>query len=191
MDPYHAFSHGLVVSKIWLCEHLEKIMDTEQIQMPIVKILGGWNNLISFMMLVRRPEGYHSFYSYDLDEKNTNAANGICNTWQIQKPFVNNQTIDVLSMDFSDSIENTIFINCSVDQFISTSWYDTIPKNSLVCMQTTDIVDDAPAWEILQKTKDLTELKTKYHMSKILFEGVKNISYPTLSYNRLMLIGFK
>ncbi len=108
-------------------------------------------------MLVRRPKNYNRITSFDKDESSTKVANMICDMWQIEQPKVTNITQDVLIMDFSKEEKNTIFINCSVDQFISSSWYNTIPEGNIVCMQTTDITDEIPPWEINQRTKDLAE----------------------------------
>lgn len=190
MNPYESFYHGLVLSKIWLCENLEKIIDEHNIINPDVCILGGWHNLLSFIMLTRRPNCYNRIKSYDKDIDATKVANSICDAWVVMDIKVENICVDVYELNFENS-KNTIFINCSVDQFAKLVWYNTIPKGSLVCMQTTDIVDDNTKWEINQKTKDLYELKNKYPLTNVLFEGTKNFDYPSSPYNRLMTIGIK
>ena len=191
-QPYESFYHGLVTSKLWLCEELEKILDARNIDKPVMKILGSWHNLLSFMMIVRRPTLYLKFDCYDKDPECKPIADQICNTWyDIQEPIVRNYTADVLALNFSQEMLNTIFINCSVDQFENSSWYNTITFGRIVCIQTTDIVDDSQDWEILQKTKNLRELKARYPMTEVLFEGTKSMRYKDGSYNRLMLIGIK
>ena len=190
-NPYESFYHGLVLSKLWLCEELEKILDIEGIKKPTVYVLGGWHNLMSFMMITRNPHRYQEFHSYDKDNESTTIANQICDTWKIEEPRVYNHTKNVSLLDFSNS-KNTIFINCSVDQFEDTKWFSTIPIGSIVCMQTTDIIDDNPKWEINQKTKDINEFSDRYNLNTILYSGSKNIKYGhELYYNRLMLIGYK
>lgn len=189
-NPYESFYHGLVVSKLWLCEILESVLDTEGIVKPSVNVLGGWHNLMSFMLVIRDAKRYRELNSYDKDQESTDVANRICDTWRIEEPRIRNHTIDVSLMDFSNT-RNTVFINCSVDQFENTDWYQTIPKGSIVCMQTTDIVDENPPWEINQRTKDLPTLIERYPMTTIMYQGVKNIKYPNMEYNRLMLVGYK
>ena len=189
-NPYESFYHGLVVSKLWLCEELEKILDNDNIVNPSVNVLGGWHNLMSFMMVIRKPKYYKVFNSYDKDLEANEIAYRICDAWRIEEPKIYNHTANVSELDFSNS-QNTIFINCSVDQFESSDWYKTIPIGSLVCMQTTDICDENPPWEINQRTKNINELMERYPMTKILYQGIKNIKYPNLEYNRLMLIGYK
>jgi hypothetical protein len=190
-NPYESFYHGLVVSKIWLCEELEKIMDSHYNVKPVIKILGGWHNLLSFMMITRRPKYYCKFDSYDKDPESKAVADRICDTWRIENPKVENHIINVLELNFSDDPKNTVYINCSVDQFINSLWYNSIPKGCVVCLQTTDIIDDSQDWEIIQKTKNIEEFKSRYPLSTVLFEGVKSNPYKDRSYNRLMLIGIK
>lgn len=191
-NPYESFYHGLVVSKIWLCEELEKITDQLEYNKPHVKILGSWHNLMAFMMLVRRPKGYSWLNCYDMDESAITVADQICNTWiEIEEPHVTNHVADVLKLDFSSDPTDTVYINCSVDQFDNESWYSTIPNGSIVCMQTTDLVDDSQNWDIVQKTKDLNEFTDRYKMSNVIYQGVKKIPYRSGHYNRLMVIGVK
>lgn len=190
-NPYESFYHGLVVSKLWLCEELEKIIDTHKVSNPSIAVLGGWHNLMSFMMVIRRPVFYKEFNSYDKDIEAVNVANKICDTWKYEYPKINNHCENVSLIDFSSNT-NTVFINCSVDQFENTDWYRTIPAGSIVCLQTTDIVGDDLPWEINQQTKDIPELVSKYPMTNVLFSGSKGIQYgDNLLYNRLMVIGFK
>lgn len=190
-NPYESFYHGLVVSKLWLCEELEKILDNDKIIKPSVVVLGGWHNLISFMMVIRRPKFYNEFNSYDKDPDSTDVAYKICDAWKFEEPKIHNHTVDACTIDFKN-LQNTIFINCSVDQFENNIWYDNIPKGSLVCVQTTDIIDENPLWEINQRTKDINEFKQKFKLNQLLFSGVKEIKYgDKIFYNRLMLIGYK
>ena len=187
-NPYEAFYHGLVTSKIWLCEELEKELGDN---IPSVNILGGWHNLMSFIMLVRKPKSYKEINSYDKDPQATEVAYKICDTWRVEEPKVYNHTIDASELDFS-TCTNTVFINCSVDQFNDDKWYKTIPNGSLVCLQTTDIIDDNPPWEINQKTRDITDFLYKYPVDDIIYTGSKRIKYgDNKYYNRLMIIGYK
>lgn len=187
-NPYESFYHGLVTSKLWLCEELEKILDDTK---PAVTILGCWHNLMSFMMIIRKPNSYKEFNSYDKDPEAIEVAHKICDTWKVEEPKVYNHIANVSELDFSKS-SNTIFINCSVDQFEDDKWYQTIPNGSLVCLQTTDIIADNPPWEINQKTRDIIDFIYKYPINDLLYSGSKRIKYGhELYYNRLMIIGYK
>ena len=186
-QPYESFYESLVISKLWLCEELEKILDSRHHINPSIKVLGGWHNLMSFMLLIRRPNYYKQIDSYDKDVEAKAVADMICNAWS----NVTNHIEDVLFLNFSQDPSNTVYINCSVDQFKTTAWYDTIPKGCIVCIQTSDIIDDSQDWEILQKTKDIEELKICYPMSETLYTGLNPFKYKAGDFNRLMLIGIK
>lgn len=188
MDMHEPFKHGLIVSKIWLCEELEKIIEHQAIEKPKLTILGCWNNLLSFMLLTRKPAGYSEITGYDIDVDAINNANKICDTWIFETPKVYNKAADINSIDF---VNDSIFINCSVDQIESTIWYDNIPDNSLICIQSTDLPKDNIRWAITQSVNSLDELSQRYKMKEILYSGIKNINYGPWGYNRFMIIGYK
>lgn len=190
IDCYQGFYHGPIVSKIWLCETLETILNDLRIEKPTVKILGCWQNVLAFMMQVRKPNYYNQIDGYDLDKLSIEASNRICDAWNYEPSKVFNHNIDFCSLDFKYD-PNTIFVNCSVDQFKDTTWFDRIPNKSLLVMQSTDITDINPPWEITQSYESTEKLLDQYKLNKILFTGKKPIVYTNLKYNRLMVIGIK
>jgi hypothetical protein len=190
-NPYESFYHGLVSSKIWLCQELERIMYLQKMHNPSLHILGCWDNLLSFMLLTRKPKFYGVVHGYDIDPIAINSANKITNTWIHDYPKVYNHVLDVNATDFSSAGEESIFINCSVDHMDSTRWFESIPKGRLVCIQATDIKDENEPWLVKQTTNDLTELCERFQLSDILFTDTREVYYSTFSYNRFMLIGIK
>lgn len=189
-DTHESFYHGLVKSKLWLCEELETAMYRECISKPTLHILGCWDNLLAFMLLTRKPEYYNSVYGYDIDPEAIANANKVCDMWKYESPMVTNIVQDVNDTDYSTHT-NSIFINCSIDQMDSNNWYNSIPKGSLVCIQTTNMKDSEFPWYIKQTTDSLSELINKFNLSNLLYSGVKNISYETNGYKRYMIIGTK
>jgi hypothetical protein len=187
MNPYESFYHGLITSKLWLCEELEKHVQGK----PNVKILGSWHNVMAFMLIVRNPYLYNQIDGYDKDRDAVNVADQICNTWkEIEQPRVTNHVADASQIDFSFDT-NTIYINCSVDQFNDTSWYNTIPINNIVCLQTTTLPLDHSHWEINQETKSMDELLDRYKISQVLYSGTRQMPFRDTTYDRLMVIGIK
>ena len=187
MKQYESFSHGLVISKIWLCEQLEKVLLDRP--SPTLNILGCWDNLLAFMLIVRQPKFYKEINGYDLSIDSINAANEICDTWLFENPRVYNHVVDVNTVKFTDN--NQVFINCSVDQFNSNEWYDNIPIGSIICIQSTDMPIDNGKWEITQSIESLDDLMNRYKMSTILYSGKHLVDYVEWSYNRYMIIGIK
>ena len=148
MNTYESFSHSLVASKLWLCEKLENALDNENIINPSVNILASWDSLLAFMLLTRRPKYYGVVNAYDMDSLSTENANKICDHWKFEYPKVYNHTKDINRLDFNNTSSESIFINCSVDQIEGTTWYDSIPKERLVCFQTTDLPTSTTEWHV-------------------------------------------
>lgn len=191
MTVHESFSHGLVLSKLWLCEQLEQVLDNKSIKNPAVNILASWDSLLAFMLLTRRPKFYGVVNAYDIDSTATENANKLCDHWVFEYPKVYNHTKDINTLDFSNTGTESIFINCSVDQMDNTSWYDIIPDNRLVCLQTTNLNVGHPSWEIKQSSDTIVEFTERYKVSTLLYSGQKKIEYPELSYTRYMMIGIK
>ena len=189
-DTHESFYHGLIKSKLWLCEELEIVMYSEFIKNPTLHVLGCWDNLMAFMLLTRKPEYYSTVYGYDINPEAINNANRVCDMWQYEKPIVYNRVQDVNDYDYS-SHTNSVFINCSIDQMDNNNWYNSVPKGRLVCIQTTNMKDPDFPWFIKQTTDSLDELVDKFTLTNLLYSGVKNIPYATNGYKRYMIIGTK
>jgi len=190
MNTHESFSHSLVSSKLWLCENLERVLDDQVIKNPIVNILAGWDNLLGFMMLVRRPKFYGVINSYDLDPMHTEHADKITDYWMYEYPKVYNKTKDINTLDFTNADKESVFINCSVDQMDGTDWYNIIPEGKLVCLQCTNLPVGHESWDVKQ-SYTIEDLMTTYKMSRYLVCESKTFDYGHLSFNRHMLIGIK
>jgi hypothetical protein len=189
-DTHESFYHGLIKSKLWLCEELETAMYRECLNKPTLHILGCWDNLLAFMLLTRKLTFYNTVYGYDINPEAIANANKVCDMWKYESPKVYNYVQDVNDYDYSLHA-NGIFINCSIDQMDSNNWYNSVPEGSLVCIQTTNMKDPDFPWFIKQTTDSLDELVNKFNLSNLLYSGVKNIPYATNGYKRYMIIGRK
>ena len=189
-DTHESFYHGLVKSKIWLCEELETVIYREYLNKPTMHILGCWDNLLAFMLLTRKSKFYNEIHGYDINPEAISNANKVCDMWKYESPKVYNHIQDVNNYDFSAN-NNSIFINCSIDQMDNNNWYNSISIGSLVCVQTTDMIDPEFPWYIKQTTNSLDELIIKFNLSKLLYSGEIYIPYKENGFNRYMIIGYK
>ena len=189
-DTHESFYHGLIKSKLWLCEELETAIYRECLTKPSLHILGCWDNILAFMLITRKPTFYNTVYGYDINPEAIANANKVCDMWKYESPKVYNYIQDVNDYDYSLHA-NGIFINCSIDQMDSNNWYNSVPKGSLICIQTTNMKDPDFPWFIKQTTNSLDELVDKFKLSNLLYSGVKNIPYSTNGYKRYMIIGTK
>lgn len=185
---YDSFSHGQIQSKLWLCEHLEEFMPSN----ANVKIFGSWYNVLAFMLLCRKPNGYASILGIDIDPETKFVADKINNAWIVNDNIVTNLVMDGNYYNFSrDDVNTSVYISCSAEQFDYNEWFDNIPKGSLVCMQGISVVDPNPPWEIKNPTPTLEDFLARYPVSETLFSGSKDIEYATWGYQRYMVIGRK
>jgi len=189
-DTHESFYHGLIKSKLWLCEELETAIYRECLTKSSLHILGCWDNLLAFMLLIRKPTFYNTVHGYDINPEAISNANKVCDMWKYESPKVYNHVQDVNDYDYSLHA-NGIFINCSIDQMDNNNWYNSVPRGSLVCIQTTNMKDPDFPWFIKQTTNSLDELVDKFKLSNLLYSGVKNIPYATNGYKRYMIIGCK
>lgn len=179
---FDSFSHGQIVSKIWLCEHLEPFLPEN----ATVAILGSWYNVLSFMMLTRKQDAYQYILGIDIDDSVSDIADKINNAWTFESK-VQNITGDARTYDYSNF---DIVINCS-SEHMGSEWFSQISTGTIVCIQTSNVIDTEYPWLVSNPSSSLHEFIEKYPLNQILFSGEKEITYPDWGYSRYMLIGIK
>ena len=185
---FDAFSHGQILSKIWLCEELERYAKYQS----TIWILGSWYNVLGFMLHIRKPDFYKLIVGYDFDNLSINISEKICEAFTVYHPItVNNIFADANKLDWSDPPQ--IVINCSFEHFSDNSWFDSIPNGTLVCLQTTNITNKEEPWLVKQPTSSINEFKNKFILSQICMFGIKPIQLNKNGkyYERYMMIGYK
>ena len=179
------FSHGQVHSKVWLCEVLEPYIKENS----KIAILGSWYNLLGFMLHVRKPHYYKFIVGYDIDENVKEIADRITESWK----FLPQQTIENINADINDLDYSNyqVVVNTSVEHIAQKNWFDGIKSETLVCIQSCTIGKEIESYKITNENKTLEDLKQKYPLSKIVYEGELSFDYPVNPYKRLMIIGYK
>lgn len=180
---YDAFSHGQIKSKIWLCEKLEPHLPVK----PTVTILGCWYNVLSFMLLTRNPDGYKSFVGIDVDADAIDVSNKICNAWTTNEIVVNNFVANANSY----IVDTDVVINCSPEHMEGTAWFDNIPSGTLVCIQTSNVIDPEYPWLIKTPSPTLEAFTNRFRLSTVLSIDSLRIEYNHFGYDRYMIIGIK
>lgn len=182
---YDSFSHGQIKSKLWLCDELEKYIPNSS----SVAILGCWYNILAFMLLTRNNKQYSSIVGIDQDKSTLNIADKLLNYWIIE----NSTKIKHLSTDANscDLKNYDVVINCSPEHMEKSTWFDNIEDKTLICIQSSNIVDSNYPWLIKNPSPDLNSFISKYPMKQTLFLDTLPIRYNGWGYDRFMLIGFK
>ena len=180
---FDSVSHGQIISKLWLCEQLEPLLKKD----AKVLILGSWYNILGSMMLIRNQHLYHSIVGIDIDPTVLEIANKLNITWHIENKL-KNITADANKYDFN---EYDVIINCSPEHMEEAVWFDNLPKNKIICIQSISIVDSKEPWLIKQPTPTYEDFCKTYSLSKTYYTGTKRIQYNDWGYDRYMIIGEK
>jgi hypothetical protein len=182
---FTAFSHGQMQSKLWLCENLEKYIP----QNSTVAILGSWYNLLGMMLLARNHEKYNFILGIDKDPKVIEIADKLCESWMVQ-PNVKMKNIFFDANDYNLEGYNVV-INCSVEHMDSTRWFRKLNSGTLVCIQSSDVIESDQNFDIKNPNRNLDDLCYKFPMRTYYHKKTKQFKYNEWGYNRLMTIGIK
>lgn len=175
-----SFSHGQITSKIWLCDQIETYLTPN----TKVLILGAWYNVLGFMLLTRYKQ-ITKLTGIDINPDVKPIADKICDAWP---SIVNNITIDSDKVDMEDY---DIIINCSPEHMTTNDWFNNIPNNKLVIIQSSDMTIQEEPWLVCNQNTSLVGLNNKYKCQTVLFSDTIKLPYSTSFYQRFMIIGKK
>lgn len=179
---FDCFSHGQITSKVWLCNEVEKYLHDNS----KIAILGGWYNLLGFMLLTRFSSKISKLTSFDIDVNTKSIADKITDTW-LHK-IVTNVIADVNTVDLNDY---NVVINCSPEHMYENHWFKNIKKETIVCIQSSNITIQTDPWLVVNPNVSLKNLCNKYTLSNLLYADELPIVYDNWGYKRYMIIGKK
>ena len=197
-DLNEFLSRGQIKSKMWLITEL--ILGTGNAKLDNVIFYGGWYNFLAYDFF--RSLNVDKIYSLDVNPDVISPSKRLCYQEAKDERFlpksinVNkivwaegtmripvDQSVDNPS-EYWDLTDNaSLIVNTSCEHMDNT-WYDNIPKGTLVALQTNDYFDND---QHINCCKDLNDAKSKYPMTSIMYSG----TLETFLYNRFMLIGTK
>ena len=186
-----AFSHGQILSKLWLCNELERLLTTES---QTIWVYGGWYCLTNFLLRSRQLVSVKNLCSFDIDPDATTNARIINNTWECEGTFraftYDCNTVDPSTPWLYESEPPDIIINTATEHFDKKEWFNAIPSGTRVILQSNDLAhDDHVGTVALSESVDA--LIAMYPLRTIEFSGNKPFRYPQMSYDRYMVIGRK
>lgn len=182
-----SFSSSQVLSKLWLAETLEGVLDKNHIQNPLrILILGGWYGTLHFIFQVRKKIKIEKTVSIDLDEEANEIAEKINSTWiwknrKFDPIFGNANGFNYSREDFD------LVINTSVEHFDSDQWFENIPEGSIVVLQSNDMKHE----EHCNNHDSLQDFSECYPLDEIYYKGVKLFEFSKMTFKRFMIIGKK
>ena len=192
IDLSDCLSWGQLKSKQWLIDHLPNNLGT-------VFICSGWYATLAGMMFEQNPQNFNKIRSFDIDPTCAKIAESINRTYVIDSWKFKASTMDILNMQYPTVFQteradnSTLELTEMPDTIINTScehienlnqWYDKIPKNILIVLQSNNYFS-LP--EHVNCVESLEEFNTQTPMSTVLYEGELDLG----KYKRFMRIGYK
>jgi hypothetical protein len=191
------FSRGQLCSKIWLINELKKL----NLNLGTVFLCAGWYATLA-VMLFESSVKIEKIRSFDIDPSTVGIAETFNKPWFTDQWRFKALVEDINSIDYNShtwqywsnsnnrlshpikDVPDTI-INTSCEHIANfEQWYDMIPKNKLIILQSNNYFEVA---EHVNCFRSLDEFSLSCPMSNTLFEG--ELSLP--KYDRFMKIGFK
>lgn len=184
-------SRGQVRSKLWLVTELAKIVDGP---LGNVVFYGGWYNFMAHFLFNQFK--VDKIYSLDLDPNVIDPSKRLYSKELAEDRFLPLE-VDVNKIMWSSNNEwrcqtpagkpvqgtANIVINTSCEH-MDNSWYENLPSGTFVVLHQNDYFENE---QHVNCCKDLEDVKNKYPMQSIFYEG----ELDTHLYNRFMLIGIK
>ena len=182
-----AFASGQILSKLWLAETLEDVIEYQNIADPLrILILGGWYGQLHLILRIRKKLKIEHTTSLDIDPEVQKTAELLNETWVWQSNKFSAITADANEFSYDAEKFDTV-INTSVEHIQSRRWFENIPLGTLVVLQSNDMVHD----DHYNTHQSLQDFLDEYKMSEYYYDGVKAFSYPGQMFKRYMIIGRK
>jgi hypothetical protein len=188
-------SQGQIKSKKWLVDELVKL----DLELGTVFLCAGWYATLA-TMLFESPIKIDKIRSFDIDPSCVSIAEVFNKPWVLQDWKFKSCTNNILDINYdfytynvarsngtlcelSDNPNTIINTSCEhIENF--DEWYNLIPKNKIVILQTNNYVEIE---DHVNCSTNLEEFRIQSPMSTILFEGELVLD----KYTRYMRIGIK
>lgn len=168
-----AISDGQLLSKNWIIEKIEDVIELVPFDIKNVAILGGWIGTLALMMFAK--EYLFSITNIDTDFR----ANRIAEKINYGFDF-NAEAIDMYDVDYS---KYDVIINTSSEHIEDIpKWIKLIPENKLVIVQNNNFLDGNGHISCVNNSDELRRI---LNLRRVLYEGSRTFAM----YDRYMIIG--
>jgi hypothetical protein len=182
-----AFASGQIVSKIWLAETLEKVIEHNELEKDLkILNLGGWYGILHFILKTRNNLKIKIYRSIDIDRDACDIADLINETWVWQNWKFKSIADDANNFKYGKDDFNVV-INTSVEHIDSDRWFQNIPTGTVVVLQSNNM----PHEDHVYNHSTLEEFVDLFPLTEILYHGQKLFQYENENFIRFMIIGIK
>lgn len=192
-------SKGQIKSKLWLIEELKNVLGDKPF--GNVMFYGGWYNFVAHFLFECNVDKIYSIdmensvqrpckrlYTEEVDQDRFFSKVINVNLIKWEDDFLatfpaSQEPDDIDTCEYFDIDKIDILINTSCEHMDNT-WFENLPDGTFVVLHQNDYFDNE---QHINCCKNLQEVKNKYPMREIFYEG----ELDTHLYNRFMLIGIK
>jgi hypothetical protein len=173
-----SFSNDLVKSKTWLVNELAKIHK----DFKNVYVLGSWYGNLSLMLFRQHKIKFQHLYNVDVNK--TSLLQGD----ELAKKLGVGRNIKIVHQNANNVVYHnpSLIINTSVNNIENAGWFENIPLETLVVMQSRNKDPGG-----VNRYESAEELSANYPLSKVLYIGELKLHEKQGSYDRFMVIGIK
>lgn len=173
-----SFTHDLNTSKVWLLQELARIAPN----IDTAYILGSWfGNISLYMHLLPL---LHPDKIINVERNPSMLAQSRRMLDHIGADGVQHMLADANDLDYRQLSDDAVVINTSLTDMPGSSWFDNIPKDTLVVMQARD---HDPGRQF-HSPQDIID---RYPLTTVLYQGKLELEDPETKYTRFMVIGRK
>lgn len=182
-----AFSSGQILSKLWLAEELERVVYSREIVNPLsILALGGWYGIHHLILKIRSNIEIKQYRNLDIDAMACEQADLLNEAWVWQNWQFKSICADANNYDYScDNYD--LIINTSVEHIESKRWFEKIPNNTLIVLQSNNMSHD----DHCHNHHSLNDFVNDFPLTFYYFKGEKLFEYPEWCFKRFMIIGRK
>lgn len=182
-----AFASSQIVSKLWLAETLEKVIEYSELEKDLkILNLGGWYGILHFILKTRNNLKIKVYRNIDIDKDACDIADLINETWVWQNWKFKSISDDANNFKYSKDDFNVV-INTSVEHIDSDQWFQNIPAGTVVVLQSNNM----PHEDHVHNHLDLDSFIKSFPLTELLFHGQKMFQYENENFFRFMIIGLK
>lgn len=168
----------LIESKIWLAQTLKKFgLD----DFNTIYVLGSWYGNMCYI-LDRCKINCNKIINIDLNQTYLDVSSKVMKNLNLDTEVIH-LNLDVNEINYKMLGKNGLIINTSINDILKDDWFENIPSNTLVALQTRNRDKDLGA--------NLKKFDQTYKLSKTLFLSQITTENTEGKYQRYMKIGFK
>lgn len=175
-----SFSDDLVISKIWLIKHLNRIRS----EYSTIYVLGSWFGNLALLMAARDLR-FDRIVNIDLDADAVSIGDELIEKMGLSGK-IESIRMDANHLSYEDLDDRGLVVNTSCNNIDGNAWFDNIPSGVLVALQGRN---NDPGARIKQNS--ISDLSSTYPMQKVMFSGQITLEDRDGSYDRYMIIGEK